>query len=225
MPIRWVILDAMGVVFEVGDDVNGLLIPYLRDRGCQIASEAIHRLYMKASLGEMRSFELWRGLGLGDCYPEIEREYLDTSLRLDPHFAAVASELSKQYCLALLSNDVAEWSQHVRSRLRLNRFFRAVVISGEVGLRKPDEGIFAHLLDKMRALPSVCAFVDDRGKNLRTASRLGMKTIRLVRSGTDGLLPPDAADDAFVADAQIRTFNELPEALAASGDGRDAMGS
>ena len=214
MPITWVILDAMGVVFEVGDDVNELLMPYLQARGCQVCPERIHQLYLKASLGEIPSFEFWRGVGLDGGYPGIEREYLDTALTLDPAFVAVANELSKRYRLAMLSNDVAEWSQHVRARLRLDRFFSTVVVSGEVGLRKPDERIFVLLLDRIGAMPSECAFVDDRGKNLLAASRLGMKTIRFVRAESDGLFPLDAADDSFLADAQIRKFDDLPRALA-----------
>jgi len=201
----WLVLDAMGVVFEVADDTNDLLIPYVRKLNRAISAEKIAELYVQASLGRVSSFGFWEALGFGDAYPEIERDYLDACVRIDPEFIGIAERLSREFSLALLSNDVKEWSAHLRARFDLDRLFKAMVISGEVGYRKPDKRIYGILLDRIRSAPSDCVFVDDRARNLRPASEMGIKTIRFVR---------ESSDDDFAADFEVRAFRELPQAVA-----------
>jgi putative hydrolase of the HAD superfamily len=52
--------------------------------------------------------------------------------------------------------------------------FDAVVISGEVGMRKPEERIFRHALAKLDLEPAECAFVDDIEANIAAAEAIGM---------------------------------------------------
>jgi epoxide hydrolase-like predicted phosphatase len=52
--------------------------------------------------------------------------------------------------------------------------FDVVVISGEVGMRKPEPRIFHHTLGLLGLDPGQCAFVDDLPPNVRAAADLGM---------------------------------------------------
>ncbi|WP_354670888.1 HAD family phosphatase [Actinomadura sp. DC4] len=52
--------------------------------------------------------------------------------------------------------------------------FDQVVISGEVGLRKPDPAIFRHALDLLGLPSEECAFIDDIEHNTNAAERLGI---------------------------------------------------
>lgn len=52
--------------------------------------------------------------------------------------------------------------------------FDAVVISGEVGLRKPDPGIYALAARDLGVEPDECVFVDDIPANVRGAASVGM---------------------------------------------------
>ncbi len=56
--------------------------------------------------------------------------------------------------------------------------FDAVVISGDVGLRKPDPEIYLLAAAKIGLDPAECVFVDDLPGNLKPAARLGMAVIR-----------------------------------------------
>lgn len=49
----------------------------------------------------------------------------------------------------------------------------AVVVSGAVGLIKPEPAIFLHLVDAHDVDPARAVFVDDRGENVATAQALG----------------------------------------------------
>lgn len=55
--------------------------------------------------------------------------------------------------------------------------FDGVVISGEVGMRKPEEGIFRHALDLIGLEAHQCVFIDDIEANINAARRLGIHGI------------------------------------------------
>jgi putative hydrolase of the HAD superfamily len=52
--------------------------------------------------------------------------------------------------------------------------FDVVVISGEVGMRKPDAEIFHHTLSALGVLPQHSVFVDDIKLNVNAAVGVGM---------------------------------------------------
>ncbi|HEX7775720.1 MAG TPA: HAD family phosphatase [Parvibaculum sp.] len=62
--------------------------------------------------------------------------------------------------------------------------FRDVVVSGQVGLRKPDGAIYLHALERFGLAASDAVFVDDLAENIEAANALGMT----------GILFRDAAD-------------------------------
>lgn len=174
---QWVIFDAMGVVFKVGDDVGELLVPFVRERNKYIMPGKISEMYRQASLGEISARMFWASLGLGELYPQIEKKYLDECLTLNEQFAGVAEELGETYNLAMLSNDIGEWSAYLRDKHDLNRYFKEAVISADVGQRKPSQEIFATLLARLGAVASDCVYIDDNEKNILGAQTLGIKTI------------------------------------------------
>ncbi len=202
--MNWVIFDMMGVVCEVADDVNDLLVPYILRTDASATSKRINELYRKASLGKISSCDFWTKLGFETKYPKIERDYLDSCLRLDPYFMNIARSLKESYSLAVLSNDVKEWSSYLRNKFGLKELFKVVVISGEVGYRKPDREIYVLLLDRIHVSPSSCVLIDDQSKNLHTASQLGMKTIKFLRE--------EGANDSS-GNFEITSFSQLPETV------------
>jgi len=61
--------------------------------------------------------------------------------------------------------------------------FHAFVESSVVGLRKPDPRIYQHLLGLLGIAPGEAVFLDDIGRNLKTARQLGMTTIKVETPG------------------------------------------
>jgi putative hydrolase of the HAD superfamily len=206
--IQWIVFDAMGVIFEESDDILNLLVPFLHQRGFALDAENVHAIYRRASLGEISSREFWNGLGLGADYPAIENKYLDTCFRLDPHFLETAKLLSGTFSLALLSNDIAEWSAHLRRKHGLDRIFQTTLISSEVGIRKPDAGIYRILLHRLRAKPEDCVFIDDRIPNLLAAAALGITPIWLAKDN-----PPPIPEIPY----RIQNLSELPKLVGDDG--------
>ena len=61
----------------------------------------------------------------------------------------------------------------------LKPLFDVFVESSVVGLRKPDPRIYQHTCDAIGVAPSESIFLDDIGRNLKTARALGMTTIKV----------------------------------------------
>ncbi len=55
-----------------------------------------------------------------------------------------------------------------------DQLFDAVVISGEVGMRKPEAEIYLHTVDRLGCAPGEAVFVDDLEANVRGAAAVGL---------------------------------------------------
>lgn len=62
--------------------------------------------------------------------------------------------------------------------------FDAVVISGEVGLRKPDADIYLLAASRLGLPPERCVFVDDLAVNVHGATRAGMAAVHHTTMAT-----------------------------------------
>ena len=71
---------------------------------------------------------------------------------------------------ALLSNS---WGNNY-PRHGWDDMFDEVIISGEVGMRKPDAEIYHHTLELLKVKPNESVFVDDLAHNIKGAAELGM---------------------------------------------------
>ena len=72
---------------------------------------------------------------------------------------------------AMLSNS---WGITIYPADLLPELFDAVVISAEVGMRKPEERIFRHAVGLLGLDPAECVFIDDIEANVQAAEALGM---------------------------------------------------
>lgn len=75
---------------------------------------------------------------------------------------------------ALLSNS---WGLAGYPRERFEELFDVVIISAEVGMRKPQPEIFQLATGKLGVEPSRCVFVDDHPGHLKAAIGEGMTTV------------------------------------------------
>jgi epoxide hydrolase-like predicted phosphatase len=75
---------------------------------------------------------------------------------------------------AMLSNS---WGHDRYDTGLLAELFDSWVISGEVGLRKPDPAIYELTAERLGLEPPDCVFVDDLPGNLKPALALGMATV------------------------------------------------
>jgi putative hydrolase of the HAD superfamily len=75
---------------------------------------------------------------------------------------------------ALLSNS---WGCEEYPRADFPGLFDLVVLSGEVGMRKPEPEIFRHAAQALGLDPAECVFVDDMEPNVAAAQACGMTSV------------------------------------------------
>lgn len=59
--------------------------------------------------------------------------------------------------------------------------FDGIVISGDLGVMKPDQGIFEKLIEKFNLNPAHCLFIDDQEENVKAAQAIGMTAVQFLR--------------------------------------------
>jgi epoxide hydrolase-like predicted phosphatase len=115
---------------------------------------------------------------------------------------------------ALLSNS---WSVGHYDREMLSELFDVAVISGEVGLHKPQPEIYALTVERLGVEAAACVFIDDLRENCEGAEAAGMQALRhrtaaetipkleemtglALRAGGDHQDPAQSQDDAGAPD-------------------------
>jgi putative hydrolase of the HAD superfamily len=194
------VLDAMGVIYPVKDDVADLLVPYVSRKGGAPA-KVVEECYREASLGNITEDAFWQRVGLS---ANCEDDYL-SGFTLSP---GLLETLDRARCIGLpvaaLTNDVPRWSRKLRARFGLTEYIATWVVSGEERCRKPDRGIYESLISKLGITArNKVLFVDDREKNIDTARRLGWQTM---------LFNPETHYSSDVH-GSIRGFPELTEMI------------
>ena len=154
---------------------------------------------------ERRMRELVGELGLALAVGELRRIseasiaawHAHTSL--DPEAKSVLGELQGRYKLALISNfDHPPHVHRLLDELALRPFFDAVVVSGDVGVKKPDPAIFAPALGQTGLVADEVLFVGDSPEDdLAGARAAGLRPVLIRRSlGADGSpAEPEWTDD------------------------------
>ncbi|HEY5040139.1 MAG TPA: HAD-IA family hydrolase [bacterium] len=176
--IKCLFVDAMGVLYKSADDVDELLIPFCRKNGSGVEDNEIRDIYVEFSLGRISSHEFWKRVGIQE---DLDEDYIRGHKLNNGVLETLASLHEKGFHLYCLSNDVAEWSALLRKRFLLDRFFGGWIISGEVGVRKPDPKIYDIAWKKSGFNADQCLFIDDREKNLRAALEKGMGVLKFGR--------------------------------------------
>ena len=106
-----------------------------------------------------------------DRWPETIRGIFEDTV-------AIVEELRhKGYPLFVLSNWATETWAMVRDDFAFLEHFDDVVISGHVGLAKPDTQIFELARDRFGVEPAATIFVDDSAVNVAAAERFGFRTV------------------------------------------------
>ena len=101
----------------------------------------------------------------------LHRRIFASSLSVDDMWDVVRRAKEAGVRTALLSNS---WGVDGYPVPKLREHFDDLVISGEVGLRKPEPEIYLLAAERLGVAPEHCAFVDDMRINIDGARSVGM---------------------------------------------------
>ena len=186
---RFVVLDAMGVLYHHGNVVSGVLIPYLRDHGCTLTEAEIRRLYRGCTLGQLTTTEFWQAAGVARTASDAD--YCGRH-RLNPGTVDTVRGLREAGVTVLvLTNDAGSWSAHLRRRFGLDEYVDHWFVSSEIGARKPDPAAYDAVLAHPGLEPAHTVMVDDRPTNLAPAKAAGLRPVLFQSEDTAANTVPD----------------------------------
>ena len=123
---------------------------------------------------EEEAFETQFAPYLGVEAPGLVERLFAGSAPDEPMLDAVRRARAAGVRTGLVSNS---WGTRRYPRELLAELFDGVVISGEVGIRKPSPEIYRLGAESIGLAPHACVFVDDLPFNLTPAAELGMATV------------------------------------------------
>lgn len=109
---------------------------------------------------------------------KVKREIRRQMYILHPENFDLIRKLKEKYELALMNNECREWNYYRMRRFKLEELFDHIFSSCDMGVAKPDEGYYREVLRRLRVEPRNLLFVDDTKENVRSAERLGIRSIR-----------------------------------------------
>ena len=178
-PISAIVFDVGGVLSK--DMIDTKLIDLARSYNLDTGAvmEVRDRYRDRADLGQVSDDMFWNELlehfGVSATPQDVE---IDSYLELVDGTLDVAKVLSQTYRTAILSNDSREMSALRRRKFGFDTVFSTIVISAEVGVKKPDPTIYRVLLDRLGVPANECVFIDNNQANVDAAKSLGMQAIR-----------------------------------------------
>jgi putative hydrolase of the HAD superfamily len=192
---------------EASDKYLQEVVSFIRKHGFSCdpndVKSVFSALYRKSSKGDMKDLdEFWsiflKNLGVSqekkliNGLNEVRRRYYLPAVRLYDGAFSVLSSLGKRYSLALVSN-CSVGTRDILEYVGLAKFFEHVILSYEVGVRKPDRRIYVEALRKTGLRADQCIFVADEISDLEGARNAGMATL-LVRQGENTLVEAENID-------------------------------
>jgi len=118
-------------------------------------------------------------------------------------------DLRQTHRLALVTNGAPDLQREKIEGADLARYFEVVTVSGEVGVGKPDERIFALTLERLGVPPHSAVMVGDSlRRDIAGAQRAGLKAIWVNRTGA-------SLGEGHRPDAQVHDLSRLRDVISA----------
>lgn len=171
-----VALDGMGVIFKEARDIDNVLIPFAHEKGSPLSADEIVLRARALSLGRMTTAQFWKAIGLDGSPEDLDDAYL-SRLSLNPGVVKFLRTLrDRGVRVACITNDSTTWAMKLRQRHSLEGLVDPWVISGQVGVRKPDNPMWEVLRRVTGESPASIMVVDDELDILDSARKLGFRT-------------------------------------------------
>jgi putative hydrolase of the HAD superfamily len=178
---------------------NGVIISVSFDEFRRVYFEVRNHLYQKSELSlEEVDFRLRITETLREFNHNLSHEsvavvsaiegFIDAFIedsRMEDYVPAILAGLKERYRLGLVSNFAhAPSLRRILNHFGLTSFFDTIVISGELGLRKPHPRIFEEALKALDVRAGESVFVGDSLKaDMYGAKRAGLRTVLVENVG------------------------------------------
>jgi epoxide hydrolase-like predicted phosphatase len=189
--IKNIIFDLGGVLLNINPLLS--LIELEKTSGIskeellvKLTSEEIFKKFETGSLNpaQFRS-DLCRIMKTKVSDSEIDRIWNKLILDIPLHRVKLLQELRENYRVFLLSNTNSIHFDHYTREfyeafgINLVDLFDQVFVSHEIGIHKPEAGIYTYVLENAEIAASETVFIDDSLANIQAAELLGIRGIHI----------------------------------------------
>jgi epoxide hydrolase-like predicted phosphatase len=192
--IKNIIFDLGGVLLNINpllsllefEKLSGIAKEHLIVR---FESEQVFKKFETGNLNpsQFRS-ELCRIMNITVSDSEIDRIWNKLILDVPAHRVKLLQDLQKNYRVFLLSNTNSIHFDHYSSEFHekygmyLTELFEKLFLSHDIGIHKPDEGIYTYVLENVNLNASETLFIDDSLANVKAAALQGIHVIQITDS-------------------------------------------
>lgn len=176
--IKAIVFDVGGVLSKdvIDTKLKDLAASYNLDTDALLSAKSRYRDL--ADLGEISDREFWiRILDHFGVQAVEEDTEIDSYIVPLEGTLEIARSLAGKYRIAILSNDSKEMGALRRKKFGFDSIFNPIVISGYLGVKKPDAQIYNILLEKLGVEARECLIIDNNQRNLDGALSAGIRAI------------------------------------------------
>jgi epoxide hydrolase-like predicted phosphatase len=178
--IKVILFDVGGVVIDFDDSIYISLL----NRNLHISKEKIRKallpLLRRGERGSLKSKDMLRILSkrLGVSIASLQwNETVKKYAHANKQVLSLMRSLKKHYRIALLSN--ITFSRFFTMRGLIDpSLYEKLFASAYLHVRKPDKGIYLHVLKRLGVKPSEVVFIDNLKENVIGAQKVGIKAIQ-----------------------------------------------
>ena len=113
--------------------------------------------------------------GEGERAEEMVKRFQEAERLVNHDMVGLIKRLHGRYKLGIISNTIPGMMDRLRRLLDFVDLFDVVVGSGDVGIAKPDAGIFLRAVEQAGVTPRESVFTDDRADFAEAARAVGMQ--------------------------------------------------
>jgi putative hydrolase of the HAD superfamily len=203
-----IMLDAGGTLWDMKPSVSELFLRMLKESGSRVSKERLRESIRKADRHFDEDFAQLDGVHEEDFWKKYDRfvlKDLDLEIKPDVFSKKLSSEyrhvvskveswveysdahpflrdLRKRDMKVGLVSNATDLARRVLKNLEMDKYFDFVVLSAEVGARKPNKRIFTIAAKEAGASPSRCLFLGDKlAVDVKGASNAGMNAVLVDR--------------------------------------------
>jgi len=205
---------------EYGEALIATMKRYGYIRRLEDLTSVLANVYVNSTKGELKTpREFWSLVltklnipehpELWDNLQVVRNNHATIMWKLYDEVPTTLRALEKKYKLALVSNCAVGTDKLIRS-LGLDDFFDCIILSYQVGVRKPHSRMYLEALECLGLRAEDCVFVADEISDLEGAREIGLKTM-LVLQGQS--IFQEAKDLNFRPEFQISQISEVARFL------------
>lgn len=207
-----VIFDCDGVLVDSEGIFNVVLSDNLSRNGFSITPDECMSLFVGGTMAAVKKTVEERGASLGpnwvnEVYKEVDAELRKGVDLIDGilDLLDILDANSVPYCIAS-NGRMAKMDITLGQHGLLERFHNRIYSAYEVGIAKPDPGLFLHASHQMGFEPRNVVVIEDSVNGVTAAKRAGIKCYGYAHQGDGAKL---TAQNAIL----IRSMRQLPDLL------------